>query len=73
MIRMTSSIKNFERSGPSFSPIAVEPATSATSTETILRSPVATAIPRVIAARGGRSAAAVGGDREVEEHVVLCG
>ena len=47
MSRMTSSIRNFERSGPSCSPIAVEPTTSATSTETIRRSPVATAMPEL--------------------------
>ena len=47
MIRMTSSIRNFERSGPSFSAIAVEPTTSATRTETIRLSPVATAIGKL--------------------------
>src|SRR5918999_709670 len=53
MSRMISSKRNFDRSGPSCSAMAVEPATSATSTETILRSPVvvATAIGLVISAR----------------------
>src|SRR5215211_3408323 len=46
--RTTSSKRNFDRSGPSFSPIGVESATSAISTETIRRSPVATDMRRVI-------------------------
>src|SRR3954447_12082953 len=47
MRRMTSSIRSLERSGPSCSPIAVDPTTSAISAVTILRSPVVvvTAIP----------------------------
>src|SRR5918998_3741296 len=43
MIRITSSIRNFERSGPSASPMPVESTRSAIRTETIRRSPVATA------------------------------
>src|SRR5215216_2046011 len=48
--RTTSSKRNFDRSGPSFSAIDVESATSATSTETIRRSPAATDMVNVYAA-----------------------
>src|SRR5439155_15712757 len=45
--RTTSSNRNFDRSGPSFSAIAVEPAMSTRSTETIRRSPEDAAITRL--------------------------
>jgi len=40
MSRITSSIRSFERSGPSCSAIAVDPATSAISAVTMRRSPL---------------------------------
>src|SRR5918992_1615997 len=50
MSRITSSKRNFERSGPSCSEMPVEPETSAIRTDTRRRSPVVvTAITRVIA------------------------
>src|SRR3990172_3003756 len=52
MSRATSSKRNFERSGPSLSPIPVELTMSAKSTETTRRSPVITAMCELSRSRG---------------------
>src|SRR3990172_7572699 len=56
MSRATSSKRNFERSGPSFSPIPVELTMSAKSTETTRRSPVITAMGLMLREAGERPA-----------------
>src|SRR5262245_31764213 len=74
MSRITSSIRSFERSGPSCSPIAVEPTTSAISAVTMRRSPLVTVAAMIEFYRCGLALPArVNRDREVEHDVVRRG
>src|SRR4029450_8944590 len=72
MSRITSSIRSFERSGPSCSPIAVDPTTSAIIAVTMRRSPlVVTAATIEFYRRVFRLPARVNRDGQVQNDVVL--
>src|ERR1044072_8759112 len=72
MSRMTSSIRSFERSGPSCSPIAVDPTTSAINAVTMRRSPVVvTAATIELYRRVFRLPARINRDGQVQNDVVL--